>query len=390
MTRVVYSIWMLLALQASLLAAREAPGPSSKEPKNSDFEAINSPPKRQIQFEHKEESFGPGQLEPVVAIVRLNRTGDESEAIPSSELVGWNSTQVAEVEKLRHRRLEGGVGQRAFFPGRAGSLFDRNPIPRSLFQKSVSEYFSTVLRAIPKEVQPEPLVREFFVSENVDKGFLQVKGRQEDNESGTIEFQIMARDKASAEKLAAGLLHILDWGVSRPIQLSLWEERELWDREITRIQSEQERTRKELAETQTKLDESKDFSSESLTDLRTQQRLLQVDIAGAKARGEACDLLLNKGGLSADRSDQILNLKITAEIDLAGLIAKKGVLDELVSATNNKKSLESSLRTKQRELDSFDNPLNLAKRYQKLIQGGIKKFGPLPLVDGKITIVSRT
>lgn len=80
---------------------------------------------------------------------------------------------------------------------------------------------------------------------------------------------------------------------------------------------------------------SEDLDLEALRTLKMQQRLLGVDIAGTMAKLEACNKVLQpEAGKTVPpaRTDQVESLKVTAEIELVGLIARKRALAELVAA----------------------------------------------------------
>lgn len=374
---------LVALLTCQLLTAAEPPAATEPVAPPLDLERINNPPKRDIQFERKAEPYkmqlfraDPRLLEQkVIAFVRCASPSEANvQAMDTTDLLGRAGT-----EGLRGKIL---FNSWALF-GPYGMGFGGD--------YSGAAYFRRVIDGIPEAQRPAPNVAEFFLSQDADRDF--IKGqpyRLLDPLSGKpsfagFEFRILAPDYERAEALVAGLLQSLDWGVSRPVQLYLWEQRAALMASLPQQQGELEKLDKQLAEELARLDQTKDLNPEGLTDLRTQQWLLQVDVAGAKARVEACDRLL-KGGNLGPRTDQVLDLKIAAEIELAGLSAKKGVLDELVTATRSRKDLELSHTSHLNDRANLVSHSDQLKSEIQRIDNSFVKFGPLPLADNKVVI----
>ncbi len=82
----------------------------------------------------------------------------------------------------------------------------------------------------------------------------------------------------------------------------------------------------------------------------------------------------------------MLDLKIAAEIELAGLTAKKRVMDEMVSATRNRKDLEAAHVERGTKKRNLSQQISGQKSEIKRLDNTLIKFGPLPLLDNKVVI----
>jgi len=77
-----------------------------------------------------------------------------------------------------------------------------------------------------------------------------------------------------------------------------------------------------------KVKDLEDISEASLTDLKTQRQLIDVDVAGIDAKITACEKMLSK--VTGTAVDEIIRIKTTAEIDLVEKTARRDKLAELI------------------------------------------------------------
>ena len=78
------------------------------------------------------------------------------------------------------------------------------------------------------------------------------------------------------------------------------------------------------------LNEFADIGEAMLIDLTAQKRMIAVDLAGINARIGACQKLLTRPGVPVNRLEQVETVKITAEVELVGLAARKAMIENLI------------------------------------------------------------
>ena len=137
-----------------------------------------------------------------------------------------------------------------------------------------------------------------------------------------------------------------------------------------------------------KYQEFADITHEALTGLTTQRRMLEVDLAGIKARIEACqEMLAKSGNMPAARKDQIETARVTAEIELRGLDAKRAEIDRIVEGAQKRQKLDDTIRNYPNSiLPPLMRPIENIRRLILELDDYQLGFRPLPIEGEKITI----
>ena len=199
-------------------------------------------------------------------------------------------------------------------------------------------------------------------------------------------FEVLAPTAERAKELSHGMLALLDYGFYWPEHRALLHElksreKELsdWRAKLAPVEAEVGKLDKELE----RQAEYRDIDAELLRSLVTQQRLIAVDLAGVTARLEACGELLRETRPSSKR-DRVEELKVTGEIELVGLAAKKSAIDVLVKAAT----------AREETLKKLSNAKASQKKHELNIRGYERKVAELqtavemspPVVKGDVTI----
>jgi hypothetical protein len=137
-----------------------------------------------------------------------------------------------------------------------------------------------------------------------------------------------------------------------------------------------------------KYQEFADITHEALTGLTTQRRMLEVDLAGIKARIEACqEMLAKSGNMPAARKDQIETARVTAEIELRGLDAKRAEIDRIVNGAQKRQKLDDTIRNYPNSvLPHLIRPVENTRRLILELDDYQLGFRPLPIEGDKIAI----
>lgn len=236
----------------------------------------------------------------------------------------------------------------------------------------------------------------FFESKDVDQGMVTFNAMVNAPRAAADEmpgqpsyaqsFYIFGRSEKECEARAKALLALLDYGFSRPIQHSLLAAREETVAKLQAAQAAQAEAKAELGKLAKEVTAYVDYTPEILPGLRQQQMGLEVDLAGTRARIEACDLLLTKGGMNQERRGTVEDTKIQAEIELAGFQSRRDKLEEFVA----KAKAKQALLAKGEEAGKRDvaETKNVRSRQGRLedIDAALTFFAPVSIAENTITI----
>jgi hypothetical protein len=229
----------------------------------------------------------------------------------------------------------------------------------------------------------------FFQSAEVDQGVFQFIGRR-DTPDGILqqEFRIFGKSADECERLAKGLMTLLDYGFSRPLQLGMMEYREEIASYLktSKAKLDNREWETELEKVSKRLVELKEFTVEMLPTLRQQQLVLEVNLAGTTAQIKACEKLLEGKELSIARRSRLEDIKIQAEIELAGHQAQRSTVADYIAKVNQRTSLSDQERNLTQEIESarrfqIEGPARLSG-----VDANLEYFAPLKVVDNKIVI----
>jgi hypothetical protein len=331
-------------------------------------------PKRELVFEEKEEPFemalfaaDPEVLQQrFVAIVRL----DAEQTIQTNPLVRSKTMDRMPQRLSRSSRDYGGL----FRFMAQNAPHDRLPSPDLV--ESLTDRSSLHVRAVPNE-----------------------EGYGGSNMESTMSFVVLAPTRERAKELTRAAITLFDYGLSYPIQREfLIRKRPQLEYQATSRASLRE-IEAEAAGYEKQLEASseyEDVTQEALNGLITQQRLISVDLAGVRARIAACTkILTGRDQLRPSQVEQVEQIKITAEIELAGLEARKAAIDQIVGKAADRRELSEKLaaararaEVAEKRIDSAQISINLFEserhRYEPLtIEGGVIPIHPIKWISAE-------
>lgn len=257
-------------------------------------------------------------------------------------------------------------------------------IPASRTPLSPEDFFRRLMERLPDEKTPSGETVEFFTGEEPGAGYVQLNVA---HAPSSLEFRILAPTAELAQQRAEALVKLLDYGLTQPIQSRLRHEKRQLQEEVTGYEERIEEAQERVAEYQQQLQDTESISAEELSALKTQQRLLAVDLAGTKARIQAADKLLSdRRPLSETRIDRIENVKITAEIELAGLSGRQKTLNEMIEQAEQRLELVGKMRDASVQIRRAEVKKSEVNKRIRIFNEAVELFGPLPLHEGKIVI----
>lgn len=203
-------------------------------------------------------------------------------------------------------------------------------------------------------------------------------------------FQVRAPTVERAKELVEALLVLYDYGLSYPVQQEYLQLGRDAEKELPKLRDASEKAQQELARTEKQLEALKDFEDlgeETLVDFRTQLRLISVDMAGTKARIDACNkILAGRKDLGPSRIEQVETVKITAEIELVGLAARKDAIEKIVELGQRRVELFNQTTKLRHDAvharGAVSDALNKTAEYET----ARKQYEPFPIQDAKVVI----
>ena len=199
--------------------------------------------------------------------------------------------------------------------------------------------YSEFLACMPEEHRPpkelaDTLRSPFLYAHRVPSGGgfgMPSKDHAEDDYE-RVSYEIFAPTPERAKELVEGLLCFYAYGLSCPVQTEYVRGKTAESEKLPKLHAEIEQAKAVVAECDRglkRLKEYADVTAETVSSLRTQQRVLEVDRAGVEARIEACIKVLEKIK-TPTRLGHVESLKITAEIELVGLEARQQAISRII------------------------------------------------------------
>jgi hypothetical protein len=254
---------------------------------------------------------------------------------------------------------------------------------------AASDFFGQLIAALPSTGAPAKEEREFLSDPKVFGELLLLTSFPDVSTipsfSTNWELTILGTTPELVEVRATALLTTLDRGLSRPIQLTIFKQREPLCKELQEKRKAQEASQRIWSVAEEELKSYADFTSDMLSGLRVQQLQLDVDLAGVKARIAACEKLLAQPALKAERRNQIEDVKVAAEIELSGFEAKRTKSEEFVGKVKTRNALAAKSIESHFAYETARGKIRNLEEKIKNVDAAVHANAPLPL-DNKITV----
>jgi hypothetical protein len=260
---------------------------------------------------------------------------------------------------------------------------------------SLERELKLALKQMPRERVPSDEVMSQLTellargSSSFRRSVAPAASEQEGKDMAVFHFEILAPTPERAKELVQALLAFYDYAVFYPLQKdalavkAAYQKRLEEDRAaLKEAQSSLPALEKQLAE----LKEYADITPEALAQFTTQQRLISVDMQGVKARIDACNKILAGVPRPSRRSEQLETLKITAEIELVGLAARKEALEKIVEKGQERKELSGKRAQTHSRARSLEVEISMMLDGIRDYEAELKKCMPYPVEGAKVVI----
>ncbi len=192
-------------------------------------------------------------------------------------------------------------------------------------------FYHSLFSSIREERRPP---KELVDALDQGEPYLRNQGWTGSQNQVKMPYRILAPTPERAKELVQALVQLYDYGISYPMQEEFLRQRQEAAKELVQAQEEVKKVQAVIADCDKQLESLKtyeDIGKEALATYRAQQRMLDVDLSGIKARIDACNKILERRKeLSASRVEQVETVKIAAEIELVGLEAKQSAIATIV------------------------------------------------------------
>jgi hypothetical protein len=254
----------------------------------------------------------------------------------------------------------------------------------------VSNFFSRVNASHTEEYQLSKDIMASIVWENPP--FIEIENNFRSNTTGNanyIEVRFLAPTDKQARQCVEKWLAIYDDGLCYHAQKDCINLKKKLIEMLAENSDKLKNAEADLGNAKQEAEKYKDFADitrETLVTLKTQRRMLAVDLAGINARIKACQEMLAKGNMPDARKDQIETARVAAEIELRGLDAKQTEIDRIIQGAQNRQKFDQNLTfTPQNIRQLKDSINNIQKAIPELEQYQLG-YQPLSVDDGKVTI----
>ena len=252
-------------------------------------------------------------------------------------------------------------------------------------RKSYGDYLSHV----PEDQRPSKELIDALVPP-----FLRVEstGRRADL-GGMVDiasYRVFAPTSDRAKELVQTLLRVYDYGLAYPVQRKYLLERRAAAKKLDQYRDELDKLMMVKADYGKQLDglaSYEDINDQALVTYRAQQRMLDVDTAGIKARIDACNKILERKEIPAARVEQVETVKITAEIELVGLDARQSAIGKIIQNGEKRVQLLRKLRENEGSAEDLRR-LNIGpwEKQIALYTAERKAWEQCPIDQGKVII----
>ena len=204
-----------------------------------------------------------------------------------------------------------------------------------------------------------------------------------------VEINVLGPTPEVVKELVAGILQLYDYGLSYRIQKEYLRLAQEAEKVFPELRAELKKADAELATLEGQLEpyqEYEDITAESLADLMTQRRLLLVDLAGVEARIGACSMILSGSPMNVDRTMRVETIKVSAEIELVGLRARKDYIDHVVEKGRERLALSGKVRVAKSRVGIESRRVSKVESSLEGYRLQRKRFEPFAIEGEKITI----
>jgi hypothetical protein len=203
------------------------------------------------------------------------------------------------------------------------------------------------------------------------------------------QIHLLSPTAEEAKEFVLAWFTVYDWGLCYPAQTECLDIKKKLVEMLAENSDKLEKAETDLGNAKQEVEKYKEFADitpEAIVTLTTQRRMLAVDLAGIKARIDACREMLAKENISAARKDQIETTRVNAEIELRGLNAKQSEIDGIIQGAQTRQKFLRTIQQSPMSIQHFKSLVYETQKAIKEIEEYQLGYQSLPIEDGNVTI----
>jgi hypothetical protein len=154
---------------------------------------------------------------------------------------------------------------------------------------------------------------------------------QETPRSPLQEYALLATSVEEAKQLTGDFLHAYDQGFVPWLRKLCQEQKVTLERSRDEHERKAAELDKKIASLAGEIEGIESLSEQAISDLKVKRTLLKVELAGVDARMAAIERKLKEAEGAPQLGSKLVDLKVSADIEHAGLAAQQKVLDEAIN-----------------------------------------------------------
>jgi hypothetical protein len=390
---------LLLILTSTLLYAAD----KEEEPKQSDKSLIATPDPTEPQIPKRELKFDISEEEQPLTLDNVQEGMLDQRYVATFKLMFFKKEKQEIVNEF-----ERAPGMRRNFPtiinGLANvsilSSYGRYSNPKNpTILSALSHYQQIWFKKYDQRFSKSPEYTDLFNKNSQDERpvrrtrridltntFIKIAFSQDNTGNPSfLKLELLSTNRDEAAVLVREWLRVYDIDLCDAAQKECLSEKTRLEKLIAEINDELKKKEAELSMAD-KYKEFDDITPDALVSLKTQRRMLLVDLAGIKARLNACEEMLINKSMSVSRKEQVENTKIAAEIEFRGLEAKQDEIGQIIQGAQHRQKILSDNRSLNNSIQSLKSRINLINNCIKEIDDYQLGFQPLPVEDNNVAI----
>lgn len=241
----------------------------------------------------------------------------------------------------------------------------------------VGSYLANLLHVLKREQTGYQLARH--TSRNSRRHFLPA---QDASRPPLQQYALFAPTVEEAKQFAEDFLHVYDHGYVPWIEKLIEAEKQ--DLIASRDEAQPRLTEvdKRIATASREAEGVEQLDSQSVSSLNVKRTLLKVDLAGVQARLSLIESKIKSNERPVQTHEKLVDLKVSADIELASLAAQTKVLDELIDGQRRLADL-NRLRKERRR---YAHPVEAADEGLQRCDDILTNVKPFQLIDNTVAI----
>lgn len=256
-------------------------------------------------------------------------------------------------------------------------------------KNAVRDYFSDLVLLCPRDELPAKELVEYLTSASADRDIKWTFDSTQGGYDWIVE--VFAPTEDGAKQRVSAIIRLLDCATCRPLQRDCLAEGQ---KSLAAVRMGYEQLAKHdetIRVEEAKAVQVPEITADILSELKSQKVMVSIELATVSARVIACNEMLKAIGNREPRTasgqfETINDIKIKAEIDLAGIKAKLERINGFIGEANDSNALRMQIMQIKGTREQSLRQIQLDKQRAEDFARIISLFAPLDIKYNEITI----